>query len=510
LRGKDCNGQHVAVKTDIAMDVRIKEANAMGASKSHIALTLFLVGCLHAQQSSPANSPSVDLPAALKVELTVPKGEPISIALESEVRIRKVGQPVSGRVTRPVYVFDHLVIPAGTEVAGRIKEIGPISRKTRVLGVMNGNLTPVRAVKIEFNELRFAGGERKDLRVEPAVGSSLSLRLVSGNAAAKNQGSQGVVSSKIRDAQQEVRRQWRNALSQIEEPGKMHRLTRYAVARLPAHPQYLAAGTAYFSELREPLCFGEEFVAGDRLSAVGRQPADGTVIHALLTTPVNSATTAKGEEIEAVLSQPLFDGDRLILPQGTRLRGLVTQVRAARRLKHNGQLRLSFRSLVLPDGIEQRVVANLQGIQTREDDHVTLDSEGGARTTSPGTRYLSTAISLGLATAAFHQDTDGEANSLNSNATGGAGNAAAGGAVGFGLLGIATGALARSQPLGMAMGAYGASRSIYSNFLGRGRDIAFPRNTEMEIEIGARKSVSGPLTSEQDSAQTPEVKRRKD
>jgi len=165
---------------------------------------------------------------------------------------------------------------------------------------------------------------------------------------------------------------------------------------------------------------------------------------------------------------------------------------------------------VLPDGIEQRVVTNLQAIQTREDDHVTLDSEGGARTTSPGTRYLSTAISLGLATAAFHQDTDGEANSLNSNATGGAGNAAAGGAVGFGLLGIATGALARSQPLGMAMGAYGASRSIYSNFLGRGRDIAFPKNTEMEIEIGARKSVSGPLTSEQDSAQTPEVKRRKD
>jgi hypothetical protein len=482
----------------------------MCASKSRIALILLLVGCLHAQQISPANSPSLNVPAAQKVELTVPKGEPISIALEREVRIRKVGQPVSGRVTRPVYVFDHLVIPAGTEVIGRIKEIESISRKKRVLGWMNGNLTPGRAVEVEFNELRLGNGDQKDLHVQPTTGSPQVLRLRSGNAADKNQNSQGVVSSKIHDARQEVKRQWRSAMQQIEEPGKTHRLMRYAVARLPAHPQYLAAGTTYFSELREPLYFGEEFVAADRLSAVGTEPAAGSVIHALLTTPVDSATTAKGTEIEAVLSQPLFDGDHLILPQGTRLRGLVTQVRPARRLKHNGQLRLSFRNLVLPDGIEQRVVTNLQAIQTREDDHVTLDSEGGARTTSPGTRYLSTAISLGLATAAFHQDTDAEANSLNSNATGGAGNAAAGGAVGFGLLGIATGALARSQPLGMAMGAYGASRSIYSNFLGRGRDIAFPKNTEMEIEIGARKSVSGPLTSEQDGAQTPEVKRRKD
>jgi hypothetical protein len=510
LHNKKCNGQYPAVKTAIGMNVRTKEANAMGASKSNIALTLFLAGGLHAQQSSPANSPSVDVPAALKVELTVPKGEPISIALEHEVRIRQVGQPVSGRVTRPVYVFDHLVIPAGTEVGGRIKEIGPVSRKTRVLGIMNGNLTPVRAVKVEFNELRLGNGEQKELHVQAATGSPQVLRLVSGNATAKNKGSQRVVSSKIRDAQQEVKRQWRIAMQQIEEPGKTHRLVRYAVARLPAHPQYLAAGTTYFSELREPLCFGEEFVAADRLSAVGTQPAAGSVIHALLTTSVDSATTAKGEEIEAVLSQPLFDGDHLVLPQGTRLRGLVTQVRPARRLKHNGQLRLSFRNLVLPDGIEQRVVANLHGIQTREEDHVTLDSEGGARTTSPGTRYLSTAISLGLAAAAFHQDNDGEASSLNPNATGGGGNAAAGGAVGFGLLGIATGALARSQPLGMAMGAYGASRSIYSNFLGRGRDIVFPKNTVMEIEIGARKSVSEPLTSEQEGGQTPESKKSRE
>jgi len=36
----------------------------------------------------------------------------------------------------------------------------------------------------------------------------------------------------------------------------------------------------------------------------------------------------------------------------------------------------------------------------------------------------------------------------------------------------------------MAMGAYGASMSIYSHFIARGRDLVFPKNTAMEIAIG--------------------------
>src|SRR6476660_6526982 len=48
------------------------------------------------------------------------------------------------------------------------------------------------------------------------------------------------------------------------------------------------------------------------------------------------------------------------------------------------------------------------------------------------------------------------------------------------------GAVVRSQPLGLAMGAPGASRSIYVHFIARGHDVVLPKNTGMEIEIGSR------------------------
>jgi hypothetical protein len=34
------------------------------------------------------------------------------------------------------------------------------------------------------------------------------------------------------------------------------------------------------------------------------------------------------------------------------------------------------------------------------------------------------------------------------------------------------------------MSAYGGSRSIYTNFFGRGRNISFPKDTAMEIGLG--------------------------
>jgi hypothetical protein len=66
----------------------------------------------------------------------------------------------------------------------------------------------------------------------------------------------------------------------------------------------------------------------------------------------------------------------------------------------------------------------------------------------------------------------------------------AGGAGGFKLVGIALGVFVHSQPLGMAMGSYGASMSVYSHFIARGRDLVFPKNTAMEIAIGTRASAS--------------------
>jgi hypothetical protein len=41
------------------------------------------------------------------------------------------------------------------------------------------------------------------------------------------------------------------------------------------------------------------------------------------------------------------------------------------------------------------------------------------------------------------------------------------------------------------MGAFGASRSIYNNFMARGTDVAFAKHTAMEIGIDTRGAAPG-------------------
>ena len=96
-----------------------------------------------------------------------------------------------------------------------------------------------------------------------------------------------------------------------------------------------------------------------------------------------------------------------------------------------------------------------------------------------------------LALASAHTDEDAPAGS----AGGTAGSRAAGGVGGFKLVGLAMGVFVHSQPLGMAMGAYGASMSVYSHFIARGRDLVFPKNTAMEVSIGTRPSAPSPNTA---------------
>src|SRR5262249_20134378 len=149
-------------------------------------------------------------------------------------------------------------------------------------------------------------------------------------------------------------------------------------------------------------------------------------------------------------------GDRLLLPQGSVLKGTVVQVRPARRFAHNGQLRIVFDKLALPDGVEERIVANLQGVESARGQDVKLDSEGGAEANSPKTRYLSTGVAVGLAFISARTDPDAPAGNVSGNTS----NRVIGGIGGFKLVGLGLGIFVHSQPLGMAMGAYGASMSI--------------------------------------------------
>ena len=467
---------------------------------SFLLLTCTWVECANAQDASqtPALAPRPPAlsdddvsvmpgapPTTETVPLIVPKGTAVQVALDKEVRVHKMGQPISGHVVEPVYAFDKLVVPVGTAVAGQITKIGGVSKGKRTFDALDAEFTPARRVDVEFNEFVLPDGKHLPIHTLVTPGSGQVIQFVAAASADKKKDVKDAAAEKAKQAKEEAKRDWDSAMQQVKQPGKAHQIERYAVAELPVHPQYLDAGTVYLAELLEPLDFGIEPLTPELAASLSSPPPDGSFVRARLVTPLSSATSLRGDDVEAMLSRPLFDGERLILPQGAILKGSVIQAQPARDLGRNGQLRFVFHDLVLPSGLDQKVSAVLSGVQAGKTENVKLDSEGGAQATSPKSRYLQTGIALGL--AAVSAAGDGDADVLNK---------AAGGAGGFKLVGIAVGIAARSNSLGIAMGALGASRSIYVHFLARGCDVIFPKNTAMQIDIGVRPAAS-PKPSQQ-------------
>ena len=425
--------------------------------------------------------------AAETVPLLVPKDTPLQIVLDKDVRIQKAGQPIQGRLVEPVYAFDKLVIPTGTKVAGQIKEIEKISRGQRAISALDADFTPPRKFRIEFKEITLSDGTHIPIDTSVTPGSGQVIQLVSAPENNKT-GIADAASQKTAEAKQRARQAWDNAMKQVKEPGKIHRAERYGIALLPVHPQYIDAGSVYFAELEQPLDFGSEPLTPELASSLNAAPIDGSVVHARLITALSSATAQKGDDVEAIVSQPLFEGDRLLVPEGSVLKGSVLQVRPARHMSRNGQLRIVFHELTLPNGIEQKVDALLAGVEADKAGNVKLDSEGGAEATTPKTRYLKTAVSISLAAVSARGDPDAKV----ANPGGNASTRIAGGAGGFKLVGIVLGAVVRSHAFGYSMGAYGAGMSVYTNFVARGRDVVFPKDTAMEIGIGAEPAHPAP------------------
>jgi hypothetical protein len=448
---------------------KIRSIFGIAGTSGMVLLASFAIEA-HAQISpNPASSaPAGNPPGQHTVALFLPPGTPLQVALDREARVKRVGQPLQGHLMQPVYAFDHLVLPLGTRVQGHVSKIGRPTGKQLTFSILNADFTPTRPIQVSFDQIVLKDGTHLPLHASVVPGSGQVIRLVDTGSAQRGR-AKNPVSAKMNEAKQE----WQQAVQQIHQPGKVHRALRIGIAQLPVHPQYIDAGTLYYADLQEPLNFGSEAVQQQELQSIGTPPPAGSLVRASLVTPLDSATTKHEAPVEAVVSKPLFAGDRLILPQGTLLHGSVLQVRPARHLKHNGELRIAFHTLELPNGSTFRVDTTLEGIQAGTSE--TLDSEGAAKATSPKSRYINTGIAVSLAMVG----------SGGKNDVGNAGPAA-GGATAFRLVGIAVGLAVRSHTLAILMSAYGGSRSIYVNFFGPGRNISFPRDTTMEIGFGSR------------------------
>ena len=415
------------------------------------------------------------------VALEVPLGTPLRIALDQRVRISHPGAAIHGRVVEPVYAFDQIVIPAGSAVTGHVTRVEPVSAPRRTFSYAQGDFSPPHKYEVAFETLTLPDGKRLAI---PSVASPASAEMVhlfsrpeKGEERKKNAAARAVEGAK-NDAQDKVH----GAIDELRSPGRMHRLKQWLIARLPYRRQYLEPGTRFNASLSEALAFGVAPRTEEQLALLGSAlPPDG-LMHARLLLEVSSASAMRGNPVVATLTEPLCSSDhRVILPAETRLIGAVLQARPARKLHRNGELRVIFEHVEMPDGALRAVQGSLEGVEVGRAARLRLDEEGGAHATERKTRYLSTGLAIAVAALASHPDTEHGTTDPGGDP---AIRTGAGGA-GFGLAGSLISLAAKSTPVSIAFGVYGASSSIYANFLSRGRDVVLPRDTALEIGFGA-------------------------
>lgn len=442
-----------------------------------------------------------------EIALRIPTGTPLRIALDQRARINKPGEVVHGKVVETVYVFDQVVIPAGSVATGQVKRIAPVSGLQRVMAYANGNFSPFHKYEVSFDAITLPDGKQLAIQTTVSPGTAEVVHLVSNPEKEKQKSAAGRAADKAK-AESEGKIQEAKALAhegwqKLTNPGKMHRLKEFLLAQSPYRRQYLEPDTRFVADLEAPLDFGATTRTADQLAIVGSEPPSDSTLKARLVAEVSSATASRGTPVMAVLTEPLYSPThQLILPANSRLVGEVLKAKPARKLHHNGELRVVFERIETSDeGIQalaqletqaqaqnladlrradsQAMVGNLEGVEVARNANMKLDEEGGARTTDSKTRYLSTGLAVLLAAAASHTEVEGGATE-----TAGPGVRTAAGGSGFRLTGAVLSLAAQSMPVSLAFGVYGASTSIYANFISRGHDVVLPKDTPMEIGFG--------------------------
>ena len=463
----------------------------------------FLVAGLAALAAAGAAQPVAAQSDQPSIDLVVVAGRPLRVALDERIQLKKVGQPVTGSVIEPVYAYDRIVIAVGSRVRGHVAQIDSGSRFVRARAYLGGNFSPAKHAVLQFDTLLLDDGQEVPIDTVVKGGVPNVTRRVAGGS--KSTGREQEVSADDAEsptlasrARSEIRQRTIDAVSgakqkvrdtfasikSLREPGQLHRLKDVAVQQLPYHPQYLAKGTVYDAELSSPISFGR--VVPAVAAPAGTAPAPDSILTARLATTLDSSRTPRGTPFEAVITQTVFSADhQVILPEGTTLTGEVTFAMPARRFRRNGRLRFLFERVHVPNQQPAALLGALHAIDASGDDRVAVDDEGGATLENSKTRFIAPALSLLSLHASMegdgHHFADPDGDGSIKTAGSGAGSRGVGGFIGMGLVGTAVSQITR--PVGIAMGVYGAVRTIYTNVLGKGREVTFPADTPIQVRL---------------------------
>lgn len=103
--------------------------------------------------------------------------------------------------------------------------------------------------------------------------------------------------------------------------------------------------------------------------------AEGTKVVFTLNDTLSTETSRQGDDFSGVVSRNVKVGDQIVIPEGSVVRGVVTHVEKAGRVKGRAELNLRFDAIELPDGTTLDISASLTELDEKDKEKVT--EEGG-------------------------------------------------------------------------------------------------------------------------------------
>lgn len=434
---------------------------------------------------------------AQNATVQIPVGTPLPVQLGKHLPMKK-GEALDCHLMYPVYAKDKVAIPVGSIVRGRVLALTP-DRSRRIHGRLWGDFTPFDIPVVHFDQLVLPDGTVHRIASSDATNGAPVLHL-STPAASKSR-------SFIARQFNQLKQQAKSSAELVTAPGRKDRLVQLLYTQLPYHPQRIESNTMWTVTLAKPLTMaeGEPAATAKNSSAVAvvaprkatrKTPSDTKAVatnsdvwhlSAYLEQTISSATQKNGDTFEAIVAAPVFKADHKVeIPVGSVLVGTVTQSKPAKSFGRAGKMRFDFRELKLPGAASKPVQGTLAGANSSKSEKLKIDSEGGVQP-QPKNKVIVPLVLTFLAGRALDGD----------------GNLTAGTAVssnGFGIIGRVVGIVSGSRNLAAGIGFYAAGLSVYERWLVHGQNVAFVKNTRIEVTmIPSRNPISTTTTQNNSS-----------
>lgn len=412
-------------------------------------------------------------------QVTLVPGTALRVELNHRVRIHR-GATVQGHLTELVFLVDHQVVPAGSLVTGVIRGTRPGPKADHVRRLLAADFTPPRIPEVVFTSLALPSAAS-----QPASTIPIDAPAELTTASVLTMGTRQKKQSIFAQARTAVQGGVHDALENVRRHDFTEAVEKYAIGQLPYHPEILWSRARFNADLATAAVLPDAAhttVPTEDLR--GRLPEGA--LHARLLTGLTSQTARRGDPVEAIITEPLYSPDhtKLLVPEGTHLHGKVVQAKAVRRLGRNGDLRFAFNRIDLPTSTgaiqPTDIHGRLSAAETTPGQHVVLDEEGQATATDSPAKYaepLLLGILAGVATP--DEDHRGASDGIGPGAQTVSSN-------GFGLVARVVSLTSGNTRVLQGFAYYSLAKSLYFNFVAKGKDTTFAHDTEVQVTLSER------------------------